>query len=143
VLATAVLLDSNTGLGRGRARRTGCVSELILLPLYPVLQALGIAPCDLDLLLDGFGTHICHAPTSRLVGEMLSRRRCGEARLDPGAAQREQPETETRLRQEQARKREVAGALEQQHLVALDNGRQRLLECEFGEREGGCGRGRG
>lgn len=46
---------------------TGCVSKLVLLPFYPVLERLGIAPCDLDLLLDGFLVHVGHA-TLRLPG---------------------------------------------------------------------------
>jgi hypothetical protein len=89
---------------------------------------------------------------SALISAMLRRRgqweRCcrgvveGETRLDPGAAQGEQPDSKTRLRQELAREIEVAGALELQHLLALNNEQQRLLECEFGERWC-CGRGCG
>lgn len=43
------------------SRRTGRVSELVLLPFYPVLQGLGIAPCDLNLLLDRLLVHVGHA----------------------------------------------------------------------------------
>lgn len=61
VLALSLLAaQCVTGPGCGR---TGCVSKLVLLPFYPVLECLGIAPCDLDLLLDRFLVHIGHATT--------------------------------------------------------------------------------
>ena len=47
--------------GSRELRRTGCVSELVLLPFYPVLEGLGIAPRDLDFLLDRFLIHVGHA----------------------------------------------------------------------------------
>lgn len=50
-------------------RRTSCVSELVLLPFYPILQGLGVAPCDLDLLLDGFLVHVGHATLELPGGE--------------------------------------------------------------------------
>ena len=40
---------------------TSCVSKLILLPFYPVLQSLSIAPCDLNFLLDRILVHVGHA----------------------------------------------------------------------------------
>lgn len=49
------------GITPARERRTGCVSELVLLPFYPVLQGLGVAPCDLNFLLDGLLVHVGHA----------------------------------------------------------------------------------
>ena len=44
--------------GREAAKRlTGGVCKLVLLAFYAVLERLGVAPCDLNLLLDGFGVH--------------------------------------------------------------------------------------
>ena len=50
---------------------TCSVGELILLALYPFLESLGIASCDLDLLLDRLGVRVRHAvrsvPTALLL----------------------------------------------------------------------------
>jgi hypothetical protein len=67
------------------------------------------------------------------VQEVLSWCRCGEAgQADPGAAQGEQRETEPRLSQGRARTVAVADALEQQQLLALEDGRQRQRRRESG-----------
>jgi hypothetical protein len=62
-------------LGRGR---TGGVSKLILLALYAVLERLRVASGQLNLLLDSFLVHICHATLSLSGGEVRAR----EARND-------------------------------------------------------------
>jgi hypothetical protein len=76
-----------------RERRTGCVSELILLPFYPVLQGLGVAPCDLNFLLDGLLVHVGHATLELPGGEGGVSRRARErkrrGRQIQGASRRE------------------------------------------------------
>jgi hypothetical protein len=49
-------------------RRTGRVSELVLLALYPVLEGLGIATGDLDFLLDRLLVHVGHYGGRRVAG---------------------------------------------------------------------------
>ena len=71
-----------------RERRTGCVSELVLLPFYPVLQGLGVAPCDLNFLLDGLLVHVGHATLELPGGEggvsRRARERMRRGRANPG-----------------------------------------------------------
>lgn len=66
-------------------QRTGCVSKLVLLALYPVLKGLGIAAGDLDLLLDRLLVHVGHAiemlPDG---GERGRERREAAMQADPG-----------------------------------------------------------
>ncbi len=64
----------------GSLGRTGCVSQLILLPFYPVLERLGIAARDLDLLLDRFLVHICHALGGDELGVGSRVQKCETAR---------------------------------------------------------------
>jgi hypothetical protein len=66
--------ERERGKEKKRARmRTGRVGKLVLLAFYPVLQGLGIAPCDLDFLLDGFLVHVGHATPLGAAGWRVSR----------------------------------------------------------------------
>jgi len=63
-------------------RRTGGVGKLVLLALYPVLEGLGIAAGDLDLLLDRLLVRVGHGVRLRL------RLRLRLLERDEGQAQR-------------------------------------------------------
>jgi hypothetical protein len=86
---------------RAACGRTGGVSELVLLPFYSVLEGLGIAPCDLDLLLDRLLIHIGHATLRRPdVGGRVARRAERRGRQSRGRCRgRSRPDTERRLGQ--------------------------------------------
>jgi hypothetical protein len=62
-------VEARRGMLLGR-ERTGCVSELILLALYPVLERLRVASGELNLLLDSFLVHIGHATLLLPEGEV-------------------------------------------------------------------------
>jgi hypothetical protein len=84
-LVSIDFLAAQCGTGSG-GEHTGCVSKLVLLPFYPVLEGLGIAPCDLNLLLDRFLIHIGHITLwLRLWVVAVARARGGEA-SNPGAS---------------------------------------------------------
>jgi hypothetical protein len=80
---------------------TGRVSKLVLLPFYPVLERLGIAPCDLDLLLDRFLVHIGHVTLSQPDVGGRGREGRGTARqaIQGPCRERGSPGTEGRLRE--------------------------------------------
>jgi len=46
---------------------TSCVSELIFLALYAILQGLGIATRNLDALLDTLSAHLGHGDERSIV----------------------------------------------------------------------------
>ena len=104
-------------------RRTGGVSKLVLLPFYPVLEGLGIAAGDLDLLLDGFGTHIGHAlrcvEAEGRRGGVVAKEDRGR---DPGASQLAlEPSTQAAaggVQRQKERQRRASG----EQLLALRGG---------------------
>lgn len=85
---TCTCTCTGTCTAPARERRTGCVSELVLLPFYPVLQGLGVAPCDLNFLLDGLLVHVGHATLELPGGEggvsRRARERMRRGRANPG-----------------------------------------------------------
>lgn len=83
----------------GADRRTGCVSELVLLPFYPVLERLCIAPRDLDLLLDRLLIHVGHATQSLpgVGGEgSVAKGEAARQAIQGPCRERSSPDTETR-----------------------------------------------
>lgn len=119
--------------------RTGSVSKLVLLALYPVLERLRVAAGDLDLLLDRFLVHIGHTTRAWLDGRTGSR----EARGGEAARQEEIQGASQGAQQADGRNtgRSSDGAAGRSSAMAMQTRTATAIACAEGV-AAGDGRGR-